>query len=631
MASNRGRGYALRLAQPAILLLGFGLRLYRLDYQELRGDEVFGYLFSLRPVGDMVRATIELREPHPVASYLVEKAWLAGAGQSEFALRFVSVWFSVLAIALIYRLGRRLGLTPAASSIAMLLMAISPYAIWHAQDARMYSMSLALTTASTLLMLEWLYARGSRARRWGWALAYIAVSLLALHTHYFAVFVLVAHFLFVMGRGILVREERRTLLPWLLIQGAVGLLYLPWLLLAAETLTTYVGNGDSPGIADMARRALSVLAAGESVPPDQRVLLAALAGTLLLIGAVRLFRAGDRGVEAAALLLLYLLVPLGATWFSARQRPIFNERYLAAALTPFLLLIGAVFQHPRPAEGAAGERTPYPFLRLTGALLFSLLLLAGLASLQRYYTDPAYSKTRGWRELAARMDAWSAGLPPGQAMLAENFPDPTLWYYYDGPLEHTVLPPAPQDRAGAQAEVERLAQAGVERIVIPLQPAPNWDDLGLAPAALAARYALIAEQPLNAWTIQAYARPPALAPRDDRFANGVVLAGAAVSPQTLTPGGLLAVFLNWRLEDAALAGGEKVFVQLIGPDGGLVAQDDRPLDAPLAAYGLLLPDRLAAGAYQLIAGLYDPGQAGAPRIPTEEGADHVVVETFEVR
>jgi len=654
-----------RITHLAVLLLAFALRVYRLGYQELRGDEVFGYFFSLRPVDDIVRATIELHEPHPVASYFVEKAWLGVAGQSEFALRFVSVWFSLLAVALLYRLGRRLNLTPPVATIAMLLMSISPYVIWHAQDARMYSMSLALTTASTLLMLEWLAANRSQSTlrevggatpltgipvptsrrvRWVYALAYIAVSLLALHTHYFAAFVLVAQFIFVMSRGLIVRDARRTLLPWLLIQGAVGLLYLPWLLRVRETISGYVGNGDSPALVEMFRRALTVFAAGESTPPPQHNMLAIIAALLLLIGLLRLLRSGRRGVESGALLVLYLLVPLGATWYSAQQRPIFNERYLVAAATPFFLLIAAIFQPPATTQkGDAGTVTDQ-LLRITSAVLLSVMLINSLISLQRYYTDPFYSKTRGWRELAVILADWSAELSPDQARLAENFPDPTLWYYYEGPLEHIVLPPAPHDRAGAAESVTALAESGVQRIIIPLQPAPNWDDGAIAADVLSDRYTQIVEEAIGPWPVQAYVRAPELTPRDDRFANGVTLAGSAVSPDALHANGLLAVFLDWRLDDAALTGGEKVFVQLIGPDGALVGQNDRQLDAPptakngdtesgdpVAAYGILLPDHLPLGAYQLIVGLYDPSLDGAPRIPTEDGADHVRLATFETR
>ncbi len=84
----RRRRCAGQLALLAILLLAFGLRLLGLDNQELRGDEAFGYFFSQRSPADLVEATIALAEPHPVAAYFVQKAWLALAGDSEFALRF---------------------------------------------------------------------------------------------------------------------------------------------------------------------------------------------------------------------------------------------------------------------------------------------------------------------------------------------------------------------------------------------------------------------------------------------------------------------------------------------------------------------------------------------------------------
>ena len=295
--------YAARTALLALLLLAFGLRLYRLDHQELRGDEAFGYFFSLRAYDEIISATIELQEPHPVASYFVQKAWLGLAGHGEFALRYVNIWFGVLAVALIYRFGRRLGLTTASALAAAALLTISPYIIWHAQDARMYSMSLALTLASTWLAVEWL-ARDKRSRRWLWALGYIAVSWLALHTHYFAAFVLMAQYLYVVGLT-LWRRQWRTLAAWLLLQGAVFVLYLPWLIRAAQTLTGYGGNGDSPGFVAMAQRSLAVFAAGESAIPQQRAGLALLALLLLLAGHVAAAAAwaGNTPLGPAALAL----------------------------------------------------------------------------------------------------------------------------------------------------------------------------------------------------------------------------------------------------------------------------------------------------------------------------------------
>ncbi|MCB0047049.1 MAG: glycosyltransferase family 39 protein [Caldilineaceae bacterium] len=615
---------ALRISRLALLLLGFGLRVFRLDFQELRGDEAFGYFFSLRPWPDIVRATIELREPHPVASYFVEKGWITLVGDGEFALRFWGVCFSVLAIALLYRLARSLNFSPAAGTVAMAFMAVSPYAIWHAQDARMYSMSLALTLASSWLAVAWLRAAGRQ--RWTLGISYIIVSLLALHTHYYAAFVLVAHYLFVMGVGLWRRSWRTIVLPWLIIQGSVALLYLPWLTAAADTLTGYGGNGDSPGLAPAARRALLVLAGGESIAPAQQAAVLILAGTLVIAGTLRLF--ASRRSEEASFLLLYWLIPLAGTWFGAQQRPIFDERYLVAALPPFLLLCAAALPSFAPSTNAAQPRFRFTSWALLGGFLF-----VNLIALNRAYADPAYSKTRGWRELAAALTELSAGLPPEEVRIAQNFPDPTLWYYYRGPVAHWVLPPAPHDRAGAQATVAEQAEQGVTRVLLPVQPAPNWDDGAIASDALAARFTLLAERPTGAWPLMVYGRSVA-APElpAATWTNGAELQGVSLAPAEPLAGNILAVRLDWAGDQATPAdGGEKVFVQLIGPDGTVIAQRDEPLTAwEPALYGLTLPASLPAGAYRLITGLYLPDQPGAPRVPLTEGGDFIEIRTWEI-
>ncbi|MCB0120633.1 MAG: glycosyltransferase family 39 protein, partial [Caldilineaceae bacterium] len=372
----------LRTALLVALLLAFALRLYRLDYQELRGDEVFGYFFSLRPLAEIVPATVELEEPHPVASYYLQHAWLTllgndGAGRSEFSLRFPSAWFGLLAVALLYALGRQL-LRPAAALCATLLLAVSPYAIWHSQDARMYSMSLALTTASTWLMVLWLQRQWRRL-----AIAYVVVTLLALHTHYFAVFIVAAQNLFLLIRTVQFPRLRLTFVNWLILQITVAFFYGPWLWQVQGILGRYGGNGDSPGLRAMLWRALSVLVVGESTPAGQRLWWAWVAGLVVVWGVVLLWRQGARGQRSLLLLGLALVVPLGATWGSAWTRPIFNERYLVAALPGFYLLMGALWPRGRWENSATAvlpvQSRVYPAWIAQGviiALCFGGALLA---------------------------------------------------------------------------------------------------------------------------------------------------------------------------------------------------------------------------------------------------------------
>jgi hypothetical protein len=633
-------GRWLRIGGLAILLAAFALRAWRLDFQELRGDEAFGYFFSLRPYGEIIRATFALREPHPVAGYFVQKAWLDWAGQSEFALRFVSLWFGVLAVALLIRFGSRLGLPPGSVLLAAALMALNPYAIWHSQDARMYSMSLVLTLASTWLAVEWLQRRRAQGAP-AWA-AYLAVSWLALHTHYFNAFVLLAQSLFVLARILASGRRWHRLVAWISLQAILALLYLPWLIPALPTLAGYGGNGDSPGFGAMLWRSLSVFGVGESVPADQRIGWAALGLLMLLLGGIQLWIAGPQDRRVLWLLAFYLGIPLLATWYSAQQRPIFNERYLIAAAPPFYLLIATaahfLFQRINHPRSPSPHLPISPSLNLPISFLSApliLILLAGMTfSLYRHYSDPTYSKTRGWRELAARFDQLSAQFPPEQVRLVQNFPDPTLWYYYQGPVEHTVLPPAPHDGAGAAEEVARLAEAGVQRVILPVQPAPNWDNAGIASSALGEQYTLAATEQVGVWPLELYALlPVALTPQAVEFQNGVQLTGYAVQPRGLATGDYLLVYLSWAGDPTQLRGTETVFVQLLNAAGQLVAQDDRPLALAQAEgvltdpaiYAILLPEGLPAGEHQLITGLYDPVQDAAPRVLTVDNGDHVVL------
>ncbi len=278
--------------------------------------------------------------------------------------------------------------------------------------------------------------------------------------------------------------------------------------------------------------------------------------------------------------------------------------------------------------------------------LLGLLIGGELFALQRYYVEPAYSKTRGWRDLATTLTTWSAALPTEQVRIAQNFPDPTLWYYYQGTVDHVVLPPGAQDEAGAQATVNALVDAGVEWILLPRQPAPNWDNREIAVQALTTAYDLALATQVGVWPVSLYSRPPqSLTPLAVTFQNGLALVGFAVQGQTLMPGGALVVYLAWQPATATLTGSEKVFVHLLDAQGQLVAQNDQPLTFSAAPntgsvtgpatgpsttiYGILLPEKLASGPYRLIAGLYDPALPGAPRLLTATGTDFITVTEWE--
>lgn len=633
-ALMRGGGLTFarfRLVMVGLILLAFLLRVHLLDHQELRGDEAFGYFFLQHSYSGIIAATIDLKEPHPVGSYYLLKSWLVVTGDSEFALRFPSSWFGVLAVALVGRLALRLGFRRSAVIVATALLAVNPYVLWHAQDARMYSMSLALTTA-----VIWLGVETMQRQRSVWGMAYTGVAWLALHTHYYAAFVLVALNVFVVTRAVFVPRTRANVRAWIFWQMVIVGLYLPWLAGAATIVGGYEGNGDSPTFWSMMQRSLSVFAVGESTPTDQRTAWAIISAALLLIGGVRLFLGSAADRRNLWLLVCTLSVPVLATWWSAQERPIFNERYLVAGAPSFVLLLAAAF------DGRRFNGWTERVVRWLSFVLLAVLIAGMLLSFARHYTDPAFSKTRGWRDLAAAFERWSVGLPPEQVRIAQNFPDPTIWYYYRGPIEHIVLPPAPHDDTGARTQVDSLIEGGVRRVILAEQPAPNWDDRRIAVDALVSSpYDTVLEDRVGVWPVQVFAgEAPGNVDNalDVVFENGMRLAGVSVT--ATTPSGSLltpTLFVN-ASDTAERIGSLKMTVQLLDGAGMLVAQQDLPVAdwrqvadfTFVRTFGLALPEELGPGEYRLIAGLYDGSAEGLPRVRTAAGEDLVELATVEI-
>jgi mannosyltransferase len=190
-----------------IILLALGQRLYRLDAQSLWYDEGFSVYLARMDLPEITARTAADIQP-PLYYYLLH-AWTGLLGDSEKALRGLSLLFGVLAIPLIYGLASELFHSRLAALLAALLLAVSPLHVWYGQEARMYTLLtfLCLLSSYCLLLLIWLCRplpgsggqRMPRTPTTGWAgaaaetslwVAFILINVAALYTHYFAVFVI---------------------------------------------------------------------------------------------------------------------------------------------------------------------------------------------------------------------------------------------------------------------------------------------------------------------------------------------------------------------------------------------------------------------------------------------------------
>ncbi len=255
--STAHKGWALA-SIAAILLLAFALRLYRLGYQSIWYDEGVSIHLAQKSLAALTAHTAG--DIHPPLYYYLLYSWIKATGSSEFAVAFFSLFFGLLVIPLVYRIGRHL-YNPMVGSLAALLVAISPYNLWYSQEMRMYTLGASLGLVSLYSLLR-LLAR-ARCRMQGTSfrvywVGYILSATLGLYTLYYFAFLLVFLNLFVLGWWLWVRRQgvrASVLWHWTLAQLAGGLF--PLSALAAHRLAP----GGGPACAPLARL-YSLLASG---------------------------------------------------------------------------------------------------------------------------------------------------------------------------------------------------------------------------------------------------------------------------------------------------------------------------------------------------------------------------------
>jgi mannosyltransferase len=147
-------------------------------------DEAISVSIARLPLRDIPEAL--RHDGAPPLYYLLLKGWLALPGMSDEGARWLSGILAVLSLPPMAAAGRRLG-DRETGRAALLVLASSPFAIYYATEARMYSLLVLLALIAGLLLCRVLEA--GRARDViGLALAVTALML----THYWSVYPLAA-------------------------------------------------------------------------------------------------------------------------------------------------------------------------------------------------------------------------------------------------------------------------------------------------------------------------------------------------------------------------------------------------------------------------------------------------------
>ena len=290
MEETRLTGKRTSWAMAALLLLAFALRLLYVERQSLRGDEALSVIYAQEPVARIVEITRSV-SGHPPLFYTLLHFWQRLAGVSELAVRYFSLWWGVLAVALVYAFGRAL-FGPRPSAWAAAWMVINPFWIMHAQDIRVYTMLAALALASCYVFWRAM-ACAHQDGCWGWWGLYAVSGAFVVYAHYFGAFLILAHALFF--AAVRLRQPRRWW-PGILSFGAIGAALLPWLWYAQAVVTGEHGPGaQALSLAGMVQHNLITFGVGYWREPWGGLALAIPLGLLLGWGAWQAVLRSRRG------------------------------------------------------------------------------------------------------------------------------------------------------------------------------------------------------------------------------------------------------------------------------------------------------------------------------------------------
>lgn len=362
------------------LLGAAALRFWALDQQSLWNDEMFSIQVASFPLSEIPSRLAEFYN-HPPLYFLLLHFMMKWVGVGEWSLRFLSALFGSLTVGAMFLITRKM-IDKQTAIWASLFCLIAPFHIAYSQEARAYAMT-------GFLCLLGLFAlhQAWKTKRVSSYILYCLITVAALYTHHWVIFLIVAQVTFIIFEALLHRESLK--LP-LLSFLAIAVLYLPMLGTVVHQTEKVAASPwwwtESASMNHLLWTELAFsgvyfkLASGVFESPVAVKLLGAIATVPLLVLAVW---AGRRKEAWAIRAVLFSILATAALAFAASV--VHPETYLwyryPVILFPFFCIALAV---------GLNHIKMYP-LRLAFAGVF--LLLAGVGTFRYFHWEKANAKS----------------------------------------------------------------------------------------------------------------------------------------------------------------------------------------------------------------------------------------------
>ncbi len=323
-----------RATATLLTLLAAGLASVRLQYRAVHFDESITMEYA-RGSWTSLWHTVTGEDPNMSLYYVLVKVWTSVFGDSVVAFRSLSVVAASLCVPVVYAIGVRL-FSVSTGLLAGLLVATNVFFLRYAQEARSYALVMLLTALSTYFFLVLLAAE----RPSGWVrVGYVASSVVAFYTHFFAALVVFVHVLTLVAK----RGRAAVSGSWLASYGAMAVLAAPMVYWAVTVEGDPIGWLAEPDLG-------AIPATFAQLAGDGFLQLGVVIA--LCIAASRAAMRSPRLAFGLTFTASWAAIPVLVAFGVSQLKPIFLAKYLIVCLPAVALLAAAAIASLRPAGAA---------------------------------------------------------------------------------------------------------------------------------------------------------------------------------------------------------------------------------------------------------------------------------------
>ncbi len=362
-----------------ILILGTSLRIYNLGEESFWLDEITSIRVAQENIPTLI--TNRAQHNHVPLYFILLKFWTNFVKQNEFWIRFLSSFFGIFSIILLYLIGVEL-FNPRVGLLSSFLLSISPFHIWYSQEARMYSLTGFLSLLAVYFLVKIIFNPAEKKSHY---LGYIFSTTALIYTHYYGLLVLLFMNIFFLIYFFFFR--RLKIKKWFFSNFVIVLFYSPWvsILVSQFIKSTQVSNWrPQPSLGGLLNIFVGFV--------DRKILLVCYCVLIIIafinLPANPLKRRGLKWkipldyslLPKNLLLLLWVLIPLLFSYVvSLLFTPILILRYLLPVSFPFYLFF---------AQGCF--KINRKFITLFLIILVIILILPRLRDNYFYLQKPDY-------------------------------------------------------------------------------------------------------------------------------------------------------------------------------------------------------------------------------------------------